>query len=190
VASPIAHTFAGFWIFLVLTAQLKIRFTALWRQYLPKLGVLVLIANLADLDFLVGYFQGNANYLHHGFTHSLTVAVLISLALSWAWRIAPGFWQSTIVYFTAYASHLLTDLFTGSEIGWTNSGFGIPLFWPWSKTFSSPLILIFGVSHKDFAALFSVDNLWSCAYELLICGAITVVALSLRKRGPQLQSDA
>ena len=58
----------------------------------------------------------------------------------------------------------------------------MPLFWPWSKEFSSPLILTFGVRHKDFAALFSLDNVWSCTYELLTCGAITAVALVLWKR--------
>ena len=58
---------------------------------------------------------------------------------------------------------------------------GVPLFWPWPKNFSSPLILIHGVRHKDFAALFGLDNAWSCTYELLTCGAITAVALVLWK---------
>src|SRR5437763_4334593 len=182
VASPIAHTFAGFWTFLILAAQLKTRLAAQWRQWLPQLGVLILLANLPDLDFLPGCFDGNANHLHRGFTHSLTFAILISLALSCAWRIVPGFWRSTLLYFIAYSSHLLIDFFTGTKIGWTNTGFGMPLFWPWPKTFSSPLILIFGIHHKNFAALFSLDNLRACTYETLIFGAITVVASVLWKR--------
>ena len=120
--------------------------------------------------------------MHHGFTHSVTAAILVSLALTCAWRIAPGFWRSAFVYFTAYSSHLLIDFFTGTKIGWTNSGYGMPLFWPWQKTFSSPLVLIFGVRHKDFAALFSLDNVLSCTYEALTFGAITVVASVLWKR--------
>jgi membrane-bound metal-dependent hydrolase YbcI (DUF457 family) len=176
MASPIAHSFAGFWTFLWARAHFKTQLAAHWRQYLLRLGVLIILANAPDLDLVITPgFPGNA--LHRTFTHSLTVAILIALALSCAWRIVPGFWRSAIVYFTAYSSHLLIDLFTGTEIGWTNSGSGIPLFWPWPKNFSSPLILIFGVRHKDFAALFSLDNVWACAYELLTCGAITVVAL-------------
>src|SRR6266705_4576299 len=175
VSSPIAHTYAGFWSFLILAAQLKTRLAAQWRQWLPRLGVLIVLANLPDLDFLPGCFDGNANHLHRGFTHSLTIAILISLTLSCAWRIVPGFWRSAILYFAAYGSHLLIDLFTGTEIGWTNSGFGIPLFWPLTKNYSSPLILIFGVRHKDFRALFSIDNAWSSVYELLTFGVITVV---------------
>jgi membrane-bound metal-dependent hydrolase YbcI (DUF457 family) len=176
MASPIAHSFAGLWTFVALRGRTKTRLTAHWREYLPRLGVLIMVANAPDLDLFLG------NALHRGFTHSLTAAILISLVLSCLWRIVPGFWRSAILYFTAYSSHLLIDLFTGTKIGWTNSGFGMPLFWPWSKTFSSPLILIFGIHHKDFAALFSLDNVWACTYETLTFGAVTVVASVLWKR--------
>ncbi len=182
MASPIAHSFAGFWTFLVFAKQLQIRLAAQWRQYLPQLGVLVLLANLPDFDFPISVALLGNDSLHHKFTHSLTIAILISLTLSCAWRIVPGFWRSAILYFAAYGSHLLIDLFTGTEIGWTNSGFGIPLFWPLTKNYSSPLILIFGVRHKDFRALFSIDNAWSSVYELLTFGVITVVASVLWKR--------
>jgi len=91
VASPIAHTFAGFWTFLILAAQLKTRLAAQWSQWLPRLGVLIVLANLPDLDFLPVCFDRNAKNLHHSFTHSLTFAILISLASSCAWRIVPGF---------------------------------------------------------------------------------------------------
>jgi len=143
--------------------------------------VLILLANAPDLDlFITPGFPRSA--LHRGFTHSLAVAILMSLALSCAWRIAPGFWRSTILYFTAYSSHLLIDFFTGTKIGWTNTGFGMPLFWPWGKTFSSPLILFLGIHHKDFAALFSLDNVWACTYELLTCTIVTLVMGLLWKR--------
>ena len=110
MASPIAHTFAGFWTFLILAAQLKTRLAAQWREWLPRLGVLIFVANLPDLDFLFYCFDRNAKNLHHSFTHSLTFAILISLALSCVWRIVPGFWRSTLLYFTAYSSHLLDRL--------------------------------------------------------------------------------
>jgi membrane-bound metal-dependent hydrolase YbcI (DUF457 family) len=181
MASPIAHSFAGFWTSLVLRRRDKTRLTGHWRQYFPRLGVLILLANAPDLDlFITPGFPENA--LHRGFTHSLTVAILISLALSCAWRIAPGFWRSTILYVAAYGSHILIDFFTGTKIGWTNTGFGMPLFWPWGKTFSSPLILFLGIHHKDFAALFSLDNAWACTYELLTCTVITLAAGLLWKR--------
>jgi membrane-bound metal-dependent hydrolase YbcI (DUF457 family) len=176
MASPIAHSFAGFWTFVCRRGDFRQRLATHWREYLLPLGVLIALANAPDLDLLLG------NAVHRGFTHSLTAATLVSLALSCVWRIAPGFWRSAILYFIAYSSHLLIDLFTGTKIGWTNSGFGMPLLWPWPKTFSSPLILIFGIHHKNFAALFSLDNLRACTYETLIFGAITVAASVLWKQ--------
>ena len=182
MASPIAHSFAGFWIFLALAEELKGRLLARWRQWLLQLAVLVLLANLPDVDFLLGFFQGNPNNAHRDFTHSLAAAVLISLALSCVWRITVSFWRSAILYFAAYSSHLLIDFFTGTKIGWTNTGFGMPLLWPWGKTFSSPLTLFLGIHHKDFAALFSLDNVWACTYELLTCTIVTLVVGLLWKR--------
>ena len=193
VASPVAHTFAGFWTFLLLTARLKVRLATACRQYLPQLILLVLLANLADVDFLFGLGTGaNPNALHHGFTHSFAAAVFVALALSLVWRIAGNFWRSTAVYFLAYGSHLVIDLFTGAKLGWNASGSGIPLFWPWKREFSSPLILIEGVQHKDFPALFSVENLQSSSYELLIFGAITAALMVLwvrRQKGRAMSHE-
>jgi len=181
MASPIAHSFAGFWTFLALRVRSKTRLATHWHQYLPQLGVLILLANLPDLDLLItpGF---PANALHRTFTHSLIAAVFVALALSWVWQMAAGFWRSAILYFTAYGSHLLIDLCTGTHIGWTKSGSGVPLLWPWPKNFRSPLILILGVRHQSFSALFSINNVWSCTYELATFGAMTVVALILWTR--------
>ena len=41
VASPVAHTFAGFWTFLLFTARFKGRLVTACRQYLPQLLLLV-----------------------------------------------------------------------------------------------------------------------------------------------------
>lgn len=171
VASPVAHTFAGFWTFLLLTSRLKVRLVTACRQFLPQLILLILLANLADVDFLFG--------IHRGFTHSLAVAVFVALAVSCLWRIAGTFWRSATLYFLAYGSHLVIDLFTGAKLGWNASGSGVPLFWPWKREFSSPLILIVGVKHKDFPALFSRENLQSSSYELLIFGVVTAALMVL-----------
>jgi len=105
MASPIAHSVAGFWTFLVFAKQLQIRLAAQWRQYLPRLGVPISLGLL-----------GNAS-LHHEFTHSLVAAVLVALAVSCVWRIAPSFWRSAMIYFAADGSHFLIDLCTGRTPG-------------------------------------------------------------------------
>jgi len=174
VASPVAHSLAGFWAFLLLTFRSKMHLIAACRRYLPQLILLVLLANLADFDFLFG--------LHRGFTHSLATAVFVGLAVSCVWRTAGTFWRSATLYFLAYGSHLVIDLFTGAKLGWNASDSGIPLFWPWKREFSSPLILIVGVKHEDFPALFSMENLQSSSYELLIFGVITAALMVLWAR--------
>ena len=155
-----------------------------WRPYLPKLALLIFLANLPDLDFFTA-LGFHANRLHRGFTHSLLAAIVVSLGLSWLWRIIPGFWRSASLYFTAYGSHLLIDLCTGTRLGWTHTGYGIPFFWPWRQGFTSPFILVFGIRHQNLSALFSIDNLWSCAYELLLFGTITLILFALWTRKPK-----
>lgn len=182
MASPIAHSFAGVWTFLLFAKQLRLRLSHRWRSWLARLGLLVVVANLADFDFVISFALLGNDKLHHEFSHSLTVAVLASLALSYVWRIARGFWPSFAIYFTAYGSHLLIDLFTGARIGWTKSGSGIPLFWPWHQKFSSPLILVPGVRHLNLDALFSIENARSGIYELISFGGITAVILLIRAR--------
>ena len=180
VASPIAHSFAGFWTFLLLTARLKVRLITACRQYLPQLVLLVLLANLPDIDFLFGLAtDANANALHRGFTHSLAAAFFVALAVACVWRIAGSFWRSATLYFLAYGSHLLIDLCTGKKLGWNFTGYGVPLFWPWAEKFRSPLVLIVGVKHKDLPTLFSMENVQLCLYELLTFGAVTAALLAL-----------
>ena len=180
MASPIAHSFAGFWTFLLLTARLKVRLITACRQYLPQLVLLVLLANLPDIDFLFGLAtDANANALHRGFTHSLAAAFFVALAVACVWRIAGSFWRSATLYFLAYGSHLLIDLCTGKKLGWNFTGYGVPLFWPWTEKFRSPLVLIVGVKHKDLPTLFSMENVQLCLYELLTFGAVTAALLAL-----------
>jgi membrane-bound metal-dependent hydrolase YbcI (DUF457 family) len=171
VASPVAHSIAGFWTFLLLTARSKLRLIAVCRQYLPQLILLVVLANLADIDFLFG--------IHRGFTHSILIAVVVAVAVTCIWRIAGSFWRSIGFCLLAYSSHLLIDLCTGPKLGWKSTTSDIPLFWPWTKEFGSPLVLIVGVKHKDLPTLFSMENLQSSLYELFVFGIITAVLLVL-----------
>lgn len=186
MASPVAHSIAGFWTFMFLAGRLKVRLATACHQYLPQLILLVLLANLPDADFLFGIGSAaGANALHHGFTHSFAAAAFVALAVSCVWRIAGSFWRSAILYFMAYSSHLLIDLCTGTKLGWNATGSDIPLFWPWAKDFRSPLVLIVGVKHKNLPTLFSMENLQSSLYELLMFGAITAALLTFWVRYKQ-----
>src|SRR5438093_12114588 len=180
LVATIAHIFAGFWTFFLLTSRLKVRLITACRQYLPQLVLLVLLANLPDIDFLFGLAtDANANALHRGFTHSLAAAFFVALAVSCVWRIAGSFWRSATLYFLAYGSHLLIDLCTGNKLGWNFTGYGVPLLWPWAKRFRSPLVLIVGVRHNDLPTLVSMENVHLCLYELITFGAVTTALLAV-----------
>ena len=66
MASPVAHTFAGFWIFLARAGQnSKHDLDRARASYLLQLAVLILLANLPDADFVAGLAL-KANEVHRG----------------------------------------------------------------------------------------------------------------------------
>jgi membrane-bound metal-dependent hydrolase YbcI (DUF457 family) len=178
MASPVAHSFAGLWFFLAASAKYKHQLVARFYPYL-QLGVFILLANLADADFFfeVGF---GVDEVHRGASHSLAIAAIVAVGLSWLWQMVPGYWRSALLYFSAYCSHLAIDMCTGGRLGWTNSGSGIPLLWPWQREFSSPLILFYGIRHGSLSTLLGTQNAMSGIYELVICGGITALVLVLR----------
>lgn len=186
MASPVAHTFAGLWTFLCFNSERGLSIKANWRRVALQIVLLVFVANAADLDFLLSlYLRGNLNTLHHGFTHSVLIAACVSFAFAAILPLARPFWRSSLIYLTAYGSHLLIDLVTGSRLGWNRSGSGIPLFWPSPQEWRSPLALFIGVQHRDFRAIWGIENALSSLYELLVCGGITAILLAARSRYEQ-----
>lgn len=186
MASPVAHSFAGFWTFLLFLGRSRLHILSNhWRE-LRQVAMLIFVANLPDFDFILSLVaRGNLNDLHHEFTHSLLAGAAVAVVLALIWPMAITFLRSALLYFAAYGSHLVIDFFTGTPLGWSKSDSGIPLFWPASHKFHSPFILMLGVQHKDVLRLWSIDNALSAGYELLLCTAITAVILLIRSRYAQ-----
>ena len=181
MASPVAHSFAGFWTFVILIVRRNA--SGRWLRRLGQLCMLVFVANLADFDFLPELLFRQD--IHRGPSHSLLAAVVAALFFATLWRITGTFWSSVGVYFIAYGSHLLIDFFTGLDLGWNHSASGIPLLWPWPSThtnFASLLVLDYGVHHGSLSALVSFANLRAVVYDLCLYGTITVVLLLCRAR--------
>jgi len=173
MASPVAHSFAGFWSFLLFAKQMKIALGEQWRKYVGQLCLLVLVANLADFDVIPSLLLHKD--FHHRASHSLLAAILVSLILSWLWKIAESFWRSFAIYFVAYGSHLLIDFFTGSRLGWNVRGDGLPLFWPWPRSrLHSTVVLFYGLTNGSISATFSVANLRAVCNDFLFFGSITI----------------
>lgn len=180
MASPVAHSFAGLWTFLLLVWRTRARVCERWVRF-GQLCLLVLVANLADFDFVPEIIFHRD--FHHGFTHSLLAAVLAAFLFASIWKIAGTFWASGGIYFIAYSSHLLIDLVTGAQLGWNHTGYGIPLFWPSPENdLRSLLVLDYGLKHGSFSAIFSLANLQAVCYDLALFGTITAALLLSRAR--------
>lgn len=120
---PIAHGLLG----ASLVAALHPR---PWRLHRLPLLAGALLANAADLDFILVFALGSRGW-HRGFTHSLAFALAVCLifVLSLGRRRV----RAALAYGSAYASHAVLDYLT------TLRGGGVELLWPFS-----PARLAFG----------------------------------------------
>ena len=142
MATPLGHSLAGYAIYnLAGGAQGK-----------PSRGqslLCICMANAADLDFLPGALLGSPALYHQGVTHSLGVALLVSLGVAGVCRLRDN--PFTVMFCLsgmAYLSHLAID-FLGPD---TRPPHGIPLLWPISaEHFMSPVPIFLGVRHAASA---------------------------------------
>lgn len=99
----------------------------------PRVGIFFLFlvvigANLPDLDFLPGVLAGDPGLYHRGPSHSLLAAVVAALlcgAVLGRW--VGGFRRAAGWTFLAYASHLVLDMVVPDPSGMS---VGVPLAWP------------------------------------------------------------
>ncbi len=138
-----------------------------------------MLANLPDVDFLLGIPTGNPARYHHGWTHSLGLVLivmflsgLISLGfkkrLDWTWILFSGL---------IVLSHLVLDYFTID----LRAPFGLQFFWPVNKAyFISPVVIFQDVQKSATNAtfipsLFSKHNGLTILIEILIVGPLVGV---------------
>ena len=187
--SPVAHSLAG----------LAIARVAHSHQWIPGrwlgIGLVLLTANAADLDFLPGLLlHGRPDWFHHGPTHSLLAAALVALA-SGAIAFAAGASAIRVgaIFGLAYLSHIALDFMTVAVTDTSD----MPLLWPFSyRLFSPPLEIFLPIRHISrrttfFAGLFSWANVVAIGREFLVMGGLWVVwlgARALRSRTPSRSS--
>jgi membrane-bound metal-dependent hydrolase YbcI (DUF457 family) len=185
MCTPIGHALAG---------------AVIYRGGLYRLGsniwllaIILLSANLPDVDFIFGYFEGNPNLYHHTWTHSLAFCLIVGvLAVFVAWPFIgrQSFWIGLLV-FGAVLSHLVMDFFTVDQ----NPPLGIKLFWPITEKYYISPVLIFrdiykvSTSSGFLRSLLCRHNLITIFFEVVIVGPLFIlVHLLYRKRnaGPNI----
>ena len=135
--TSIGHTFAG--IFLKETKIFSPANTAL-----KSLLVSVILANLADIDFLPGLFLGNPNRFHHGVTHSLGATLVTALDFGFYFYAKRNQFGTPFVFSgLLYLSHVVLDFLTVD----TSSSQGVPIFWPLNAKYYLLLISVVSSVH-------------------------------------------
>ena len=169
--TSIGHTFAG--IFLKETKIFSPANTAL-----KSLLVSVILANLADIDFLPGLFLGNPNRFHHGVTHSLGATLVTGLVFGFYFYAKRNqFWTPFVFSGLLYLSHVVLDFLTVD----TSPPQGVPIFWPLSAKYYLSPISVFSSVHKDsssatfFQSLFVSENVWTVFREIFILGPFVLL---------------
>ena len=114
---PVAHGLVGAGL-----AAAVLRRAGRRRYYAPLLAC-ALVANAADLDFLL-VFALHTRAWHRGFTHSIAFALLVGLSFFLALGRRRA--REAAAYGLAYASHAALDFAT------TRAGGGLELLWPFS----------------------------------------------------------
>lgn len=154
------------------------------QNVLKSMMIAMILANLADLDFIPGFFWGNPNKFHHGITHSLGATVLVGMVFGFYFYKQDGRFLVPFAFSSSlYFSHVLLDFFSVDA----SPPHGIPIFWPFfSAHFVAP-VTVFSDVHKDSSSatfiqsLFVSHNAWTILREFIILGPF-VLFIQLKKR--------
>jgi inner membrane protein len=153
-------------------------------QNLKLMGLCLLVANAADLDFLPGLLIGDPNRFHHGISHSIGFAALFALCGSSCRFMGPSFWKNFASLFCLYGSHVVIDYFSID----TSVPYGVPCFWPVTSAYYIapapffPDIRRSVVASEFFGSLFTLHNLWAVIVESIVIAPILLILRVVRKR--------
>ena len=181
--TPVGHVLGG----MICLSFRKNKIRSDWLFIL----LMLLFAELPDIDLLFGLLEGNPNKYHHHFTHSFVfilaagfVGGLIVKKLK-----VMQFAKSFVLFTVAGLSHLLLDLAALD----TSAPFGAPIFWPFSQKYFIFPFAIFADVHRSFssntfwASLISRHNFETVLIEILVLMPILAVIYILRKK---IETDA
>jgi inner membrane protein len=181
MASPIGHALMGYAVYRATSSpKREDSRTLLWLC----LG----LAIAPDLDFVPGIVLGQPALYHQGISHSLGVAVVVSLGVALAYSLNRGtIWTDWGRFFLAYTSHLFIDMFGPDR----RPPYGIPALWPFSDAYyQAPLRVFWGVHHAQetstatgdwVSGILSLHNLGAIAIEVLVTLSLILLVQWVQK---------
>ncbi len=178
--SPIGHAMAGYLVYRAGDAYKR-------PDHRPVLALCLLMAVIADLDFLPGILYGHPLLYHEGISHSLGFAFGAGLITAAVYARKSGtFLVDWRLFFLAYASHPIMDLFQPHK----RPPFGIPFFWPVNgDNYLAFFPIFWGIHHAGspsaqtgqwISGMIDIYNVGAIGIEILV-----VLPLILAVRGLQ-----
>ena len=163
MCTPVGHAVLGSALCVRMNAFESMHWT--WR-----LLIIIVMANLPDIDFVFGAVQGNPNAYHHLWTHSLMFVLLIGGGLGWTFSrmIHSEMNRMVPLFILLILSHIVLDFLAVDR----SPPYGMPIFWPFSKeSFLSPItpfrdVIRASNTRAFLPRLFSLHNLWTVLKEL------------------------
>ena len=173
--SPIGHSLMGYLFYRSTQRPLG---TRQWT----RIGLFVLAANAADLDFLPGLFVGDLSRFHHGPSHSIGFAIFFGLLASlFVSRRGYAFVMAS----SLYLSHVVLDYLIQDP----SPPHGVPLFWPLShEYYMAPFAFFPRFDYASSSAgpllspIFTLHNLLTVCVEAALLSPLFILARQCKKQ--------
>jgi membrane-bound metal-dependent hydrolase YbcI (DUF457 family) len=163
---PVAHALVGAGVVAAVQRE------SISRRTYAQMVIAALLANAADLDFLLVYALGSKTW-HRAFTHSFVFSLFVFVLLAlWLGRRKL---KTAVAYATAFGSHAVLDFVT------TREGSGIELFWPFSE--KRVMLGWWGLSEWP-SRMTSWQIVQAVALEFVLFTPVLVAVVILRRRSP------
>jgi len=161
---PVAHALVGASV----VAAMERGWTS--RRTCLHMLLAALLANAADLDFLLVYAQGSKTW-HRAFTHSLVFSLFIFVLLAlWLGRQKL---KTAAAFGIAFGSHAVLDFVT------TKEGSGIELFWP----FSEKRVMLGWWGLSEWPSRMTASQITQAlAFEFALFAPVLLTIMFLRRR--------
>lgn len=158
---------------------------ALWEQRVYLLMIL-LMANLPDVDYIPGVLTGRINAFHYEYTHTAgwVVGMAVAVWLGWRSKDRKVGVRELALLLAAGASHLLADWVTDDQA----APYGIMAFWPLTSRRYMCSVHVFGSLWKaDWADVVKLHNLKVVALEVAVCLPLLGLAALAQTRAARLR---
>jgi len=181
--TPIGHSIIGLGVALACNPGRRLRDIVTDRRTL----ILVLVlANLADADLLVGLLvYGRAARYHGLFMHSVFFAVLVAGLVMLLPRGAVPAWRWFVLALALLVSHPVADMLQSPWGAGFFRGLGVRVLTPVSPVrWSFPTSLFLGVEYQTWRQLVSVRTAAVVLIEVSCLLPLLLLADALRARAP------